>query len=57
MVIENDFGKIEVVISCCKCVWLKNVMSQLIKLKLYHHFWLISDEFVLKVPKIAKMGT
>ena len=32
-------------------------MSQLIKLKLYHHIWLILDEFQLKVPQIAEMGT
>ena len=36
--------------------WLKNVMSQLIKLKFYYHFWWISDEFLLKVPKLAEMG-
>ena len=58
MVIKNDFLIIiEVVINCFKYVWLKNVMSQLIKLKLYHHFWRISDEFLLKMPKIAEMGT
>ena len=56
----------EVVIKCCCSfffffffiyVWLKNVTSQLIKLKLFHHFLVNSDDFLLKVPKIAKMGT
>ena len=31
-------------------------MSQQIELKLYHHFGRISDEFLLKAAKIAKMG-
>ena len=38
MVIKNDLIVTEVVINCFKYIWLKNVISQLIKLKLYHHF-------------------
>ena len=37
--------------------WFKCVKPQLIKLKIYHHFGRIFDDFLLKVPKIAKMGT
>ena len=40
-----------IVLSRTQYVWLKSVMSQLIKLKLCHHFWWISDEFLLKCRK------